>query len=192
MSEAWGVMRDLRLVFPGTVDPAVSVRFEARISGTTFHARFEVRCSEIFVNPDWSLDSAQWGLWDRDVVEVFLAVGEAAAGLPYYEFQISPLGQYFELEIFEPRKRFNRGYRSGFSRTVQKTPEGWTADFAVPLVAIGWMPGQNVIGNAFACLGGDAASGGGSSRSYWSLSLPSQAHLAGPDFHLPEFFRPLV
>lgn len=131
------------------------------------------------VNPSLAKDSSQWGLWDWDVIEVFL---QPRSGDPtYYEFQVSPLGQHFELEIFEPRKRFNKEFKSGFTVSTRELSglNSWAAQMRIPLKNLGWDGRlESLKGNAFAILGNDP-------RTYWSLSLPAQDQ---PDFHLPHHF----
>jgi hypothetical protein len=155
------------------------------LSGEDLITMFRVESEEpIYANPVLSKDSSQWGLWDWDVVELFLSVGPDAP-IPYYEFQISPLNQYFELEIFEPRKKINRDFHSGFSHGARQVSDReWRAEMVIPLKKLGWS-GQNahLRGNLFAILGEP------SKRSYWSAFLPQQS---APDFHLPQFFKPLL
>ena len=141
--------------------------------------RFEVTGAPPCVNAALPTDKSQWGLWEWDVVELFLATNASAN---YYEFQLSPAGQFFELEIFEPRKRFNKDFVSGFEHSVERVaPDAWTAEFRIPLRKLGWDGKlESVRGNAFAILGASGA------KSYWSLNLPAQLK---PDFHLPQFFK---
>lgn len=152
------------------------VEVQLHCTKTQLVAQFEVREQPIRANPAFSTESSQWGLWEWDVVELF--VQASAAAPTYYEFQVSPLGQFFELEIFEPRKRFNRDFASGF-RAHAKTLSSadWNAELVIPLRAIGWDGDpQSLKGNAFAVL----------SSTYWSLFLPPQQK---PDFHLPQYFK---
>ena len=174
-------MHKLRLVNPERAAGGVHVRFS--LEGDRLVAAFEVEATgeEPSVNPDLPADASAWGLWDWDVVELFV---RANARPTYYEFQVSPLGQYFELEIFEPRKRFNRDFTSGFRQSVTRSRSGgWQARFEIPLSRLGWdgRP-ESLVGNAFAILGPAGH------RTYWSLFLPPQQT---PDFHLPDRFRPL-
>lgn len=144
-------------------------------------ARFEVEGSQLVVNPDPPRGRSAWGLWETDVVEIF--VRARAAEDRYFEFQVSPLGQHFELEIFEPRKRFNQDYASGGVFEAQTAAKGWSARIEVPLRALEWDGHrESLVGGAFACLGPKEA------RTYWGLWLPKQEK---PDFHLPEHFRRL-
>jgi hypothetical protein len=158
-----------------------------RLKGTLLTAHFQVQTDRTpHTNPALPLDDSQWGLWDWDVVELFVSATGSPDRLPYYEFQVSPLGQYLELEIFEPRKRFNRDFKSGFEHKSLKLNDkfSWTAEMAIPLEKLGWNGDPSrIVGNAFAILGPPE------SRAYWSLFLGQQTK---PDFHLPQEFKKLV
>ena len=156
---------------------------------------FRVNRSEFHTNPLLKPDRSCWGLWEWDVVEVFVESGRdsdvqpIAAHRKYFEFQLSPLGQYFELEILEARKKWNTSYASGFKKRVFRRSETkeWIAEFVITLKSLGYSVESPlpIRGNAFAILGPSAR------RSYWALSLPPQDT---PNFHLPSHFidLPLV
>jgi hypothetical protein len=161
----------------------VDIRVGFELAGSSFRARFEVSGSELNVNRELATGASQWGLWDWDVVELFMTARGSAARLPYYEFQVSPLGQYFELEVLEPRVRTNRSFVSGFRHEAEVLgPDSWRATLEIPLATLGW-DGQpaSLAGGAFAMTGAKGR------RAYWALNLPAQEK---PDFHLPGFFRP--
>jgi hypothetical protein len=178
----------LQLVHPAARPERIEIEFEARLRGDRLEAVFDVRAPALHANPQLGRDASQWGLWDWDVVELFLAT-EPGPAARYFEFQVSPLGQFFELEIFEPRKRFNRDFRSGFGHGVELQADGWgdehwQARMSIPLKTLGWRGNPaDLRGNAFAILGEPSA------RTYWSLFLEPQQT---PDFHLPDRFRPLL
>lgn len=142
-----------------------------------------------YLNTALSADKSQWGLWDWDVVELFVSCAGRLDHLPYYEFQVSPLGQFFELEIFEPRKKVNRDFSSGFAHSVRSQGPGkWEASLRIPLAQLGWDGRtESIVGNAFAILG--APSEVPSDRTYRSLFL---GHQEKPDFHVPAAFRRLL
>jgi len=60
------------------------------------------------VNKDLSKKHSQWGLWDYDVFEIFMQKrpDSTDSSLPYTEFQVSPLGQFFHLEILKKRELY--------------------------------------------------------------------------------------
>lgn len=188
-------MFKLSLVHPresaGATQVSASVDFKLS-DMETLEATFEVHGDPFNCNEALPKDSSQWGLWDWDVVELFVTVeppeGHATpskATPKYYEFQVSPIGQFFELEIFEPRKKFNKSFSSGFKYNVfQLETNKLQVKMSIPLKQLGWRGNPaDIRGNAFAVLGKPE------SRTYWSVFLPQQER---PDFHLPEFFKPLL
>lgn len=142
---------------------------------------FEVNNPTPYFNPSFDKHSSQWGLWDFDVVEIFVS---SHGSNKYFEFQLSPLSQYFELEIFEPRKKFNKNYKSHsiYESTLEENG-AWTGFISIPLESIGCKEEDIIVGNMFACLGPPEK------RRYFSAFLPIQEI---PDFHLPQYFRPLL
>lgn len=184
-------MKTLNLVYPavdGSILDSHSVAVEFSLQNKVLTARFDVTCPAITANPALSGNDSQWGLWDWDVVELFLAPFRPTDGqFPcYLEFQVSPLNQYFEMMIFEPRKRFDRDFRLlGLRHSASILSEKrWTAELQIPLAPLGWDgdPGS-LFGNAFSIQGKPGE------RNYWSLYLPPQTK---PDFHLPRHFQPLL
>jgi hypothetical protein len=183
------MMKMLNLVHPSreSLPPSAptGVGVDLHLVGSLLIARFSVRRSaEVYVNSALPKGESQWGLWDWDVVELFLSCGGQASRLPYYEFQVSPLGQHLELEILEPRKKVNRDFRSGLRCSARVSPgKGWEGELSVSLDRLGWKgDASTLVGNAFAIVGPPTE------RTYWSLFLGPQQK---PDFHLPHEFRPL-
>lgn len=172
----------LRLVHPEAAPSGIGLQVTMRLHEGELQVDFEVRTpGPHFVNPALTGGVSHWGLWDWDVVELFLSVSDEC----YYEFQVSPLGQFFELQIFEPRKRFDRTFHSPGARFTASslTPQGWCAQMRLPLQELRWDGNlRKLRGNAFAILGPPEQ------KTYWSLFLPQQAR---PDFHRPEFFQQL-
>jgi hypothetical protein len=154
------------------------------LQGSVLSARFKIRSDgPASVNPKFATGGSQWGLWEWDVVELFVSC--SSSRLPYYEFEVSPLGQFLELEILEPRKTVNRDFESGLTHLVRRSgPNEWEAEIGIPLDRLGWNGDpKTVSGNAYAILGPKE------SRTYWSLFLEQQEK---PDFHLPQLFKPLL
>jgi hypothetical protein len=176
-------LKAFQLVHPENAAHATRVDADIRLEGSRLSARFQVRSARpVSSNPGLPSNQSQWGLWDWDVVELFVSC--TPGRLPYYEFQVSPLGQHFELEIHEPRKRFNREFRSGFTYSARHLSGGdWDAEMSIPLTRLGWDGDPaSITGNAFAILGPSDA------RTYWSLFEGQQVK---PDFHIPHRFHRL-
>ena len=168
----------LQLVFPAksTLRSPVDVTF--KIEGEVLIARFATRVKNLYVKKQFEAGDYPYKF---DVVELFLAVGDEV--YPYYEFELTPLGQTLQVKI-ESARKFTNGIELGLQVRNQITPGGWIAEMKIPLRSLGWDGDVDKLkGNAFAILGQ-----GKSARSYWSLSLPKQTR---PNFHQPQFFRAL-
>jgi hypothetical protein len=173
----------LRLVYPAhsALKNPVSVWFT--LDGNSLHVVFEVRTAEI--NAKAHLDVNEYP-FQRDVVEVFVSVsGAPTNNFPYYEFELSPYNQAFQVKVPGAKQRFQEGIQvSGFEHTVSRLAGRWVGTMTIPLNAMGWDGDTTkLVGNAYAILGKSPH------RSFWSLFLPVQTR---PNFHHPEFFRPLV
>jgi hypothetical protein len=115
-----------------------------------------------------------------DVVELFVTFSET--GFPYYEFEVSPFNQTFQVRIVS-HALHQEGVDLGLVSSAAIAPHGWTAELKIPLKALGWDGDPKKIrGNFYSTL--ERAP-----RSYWSSFLP-KAKTA--NFHQPQFFQPLL
>ena len=115
-----------------------------------------------------------------DVVELFVTFSET--GFPYYEFEVSPFNQTFQVRIISRTLR-QEGVDLGLVSTATIVPGGWSAELKIPLKPLGWDGDPNAVrGNFYSILGR-------APRSYWSAFLPKAKK---PDFHQPKFFQPLL
>lgn len=77
------------------------------------------------------------GLWDRDVVEMFL--GDDWTNIRHYrEFEIAPTGDWIDLAIDLDRKDYDHDWKSGWQTKAQidKRHKVWYAAARIPLSAI--------------------------------------------------------
>ena len=118
-----------------------------------------------------------------DVAEVFITVEDtSAARFSYYEFEVTPLGQVYDLRL-----DVVNGKRTGVDiepvlTQAQYSATQWSAKFSIPLKRIGWTGDTSKLrGNFFTIIGKTP-------RTYWSAFLPPQEKA---NFHKPEFFQPL-
>lgn len=166
------------------VSPAESayIPIDARFSVIQdyLYVKFDVGNKKINAKRELGADERPY---DYDVVEVFVSVnGEDR--LPYYEFELTPLNQTWEVRVDHPKRPFAEGLKLGFQAKATMTKNGWQAEMWIPLKALGWDGDvKKVYGNAF------AIQGFGKKRSFWSLFLPP-ANKAR--FHQPEYFKPLL
>lgn len=127
---------------------------------------------------DWSKN---WGLWNKDVVEVFLQLRHAEGDLqaPYLEIQVSPLNQPFALIISEPRKVFYAPKELVFNHDVKVDGKVWSGHLEVELPSD--LRGEYLYGGFFSCLSHDP-------REFYALEPNTEA---APDFHRPDLFLSL-
>jgi len=82
-------------------------------------------------------DAPRRGLWDRDVVEVFL--GDDWRNIRHYrEFEVAPTGDWIDLAIDLDRPDGDRGWRSGWKTAarIDEHAKIWYAATQVPLRSI--------------------------------------------------------
>jgi hypothetical protein len=117
-----------------------------------------------------------------DVVELFVTFAET--GYPYFEFEVSPYNQNFEVRILT-HAQHQEGVDLGLVSTATiRSGRGWNAELKIPLRSLGWDGDlKKIRGNFYSILGR------GSTRSYWSTFLPRAKRA---DFHQPQFFQPLL
>jgi hypothetical protein len=118
--------------------------------------------------------------YEFDVVEVFATFSDS--GFPYFEFEVSPYNQIFQVRIVSKREH-HEGVDLGLISTTQIAKDGWTAEMKIPLKSLGWDgdPGK-IRGNLYSILGA------AKKRGYWSAFLPKAAKA---NFHQPQYFEAL-
>jgi hypothetical protein len=105
-------------------------------------------------------------------------------GFPYYEFEVSPYNQTFQVKIVA-HQTFQEGIDLGLVSSTTIVPGGWSAELKIPLKRLGWDGDPKKIrGNFFAILGRAPK------RSFWSSFQPKAP--GKPNFHQPQFFQPLL
>ncbi|MBX2994352.1 MAG: carbohydrate-binding family 9-like protein [Bdellovibrionaceae bacterium] len=171
----------LGLVFTRGTDLRQPVNVQWTLDKTNLKARFEVKTPTIHSKP--VLGPGEYP-YQFDVVEIFISVADPAQkNLPYYEFEVTPLGQTLQVKINDPKKKFEEGIDMGLKISTQKIAGGWTAEMTVPLENLNWNGRvSQITGNAYAILGKSP------NRSFWSQFMPA---LPKPNFHQPQYFRPL-
>jgi hypothetical protein len=142
--------------------------------GATWHTDLSFSTTEYARN---------WGLWQHDVVELFVQARPfaEAATTPYYELQLSPLGQPFALRIEAPRRRYGPPPALAYTKETSRDAAHWRTRLAVQVP--GYQPGAPLFGNLTACLGP------ADRRCYFALAASTSE---APDFHRPHEFVQLV
>jgi cellulose/xylan binding protein with CBM9 domain len=89
----------------------------------------------LFLPPDNSKEHV--GLWDRDVVEMFL--GADWTNIRHYrEFEIAPTGDWIDLAIDLDHNSYDHSWRSGWEAKarIDKAGNTWYAAARIPLAAV--------------------------------------------------------
>jgi hypothetical protein len=159
--------------------------FEARMlwSDEILYVRFDAKQTEpLVVSDEPKLDSKTLGLWDRDVVEIFVAP-DADEPRRYFEFEAAPNGEWVDLaiDLCSGKRETNVEYSSGMQTEARIEDGRILTAIRIPWAAFGKRPkaGELWRGNLFRCVGRDP------DRGYlaWSPTLTER-----PNFHVPDRF----
>ena len=168
---------ELLLVTPATSSLKNSVQVHVSLTDDALIARFAVSAPTL--NAKKVLGPNEYP-YQFDVVELFVTFSDS--GFPYYEFEVSPYNQTFQVRIVSA-KQHQEGVDLGLTSTAAVVTGGWNAELTIPLKPLGWDGDPSKIrGNFYSILGQ------GRSRSYWSAFLPKAKK---PNFHQPQYFQPL-
>jgi hypothetical protein len=169
---------ELSLVAPATSALKNPVEAHVSLSDDALIARFSV--STPSMNAKKVLAAGEYP-YQFDVVELFVTFSDG--GFPYYEFEVSPYNQTFQVRIVSAKKH-QEGVDLGLTSTAAIVTGGWDAELKVPLKPLGWDGDPSKTrGNLYSILGQ------GRARSYWSVFLPKAAKA---NFHQPQYFKPLL
>jgi hypothetical protein len=169
---------DLSLVAPANSDLGNPVQASVSLADDMLTTRFAITAPSL--NAKKILGPKEYP-YMFDVVELFVTFSES--GFPYYEFEVSPYNQTFQVRILSARQH-QEGVDLGLISTAAISQGGWTAELKIPLKPLGWDGNAGKIrGNLYSVLGP------GQKRSYWSVFLPKTEK---PNFHQPQYFRPLL
>ena len=168
---------ELSLVAPAGSNLKDPVQAIAVLANDTLNVRFAVSAPSI--NAKKVLGPNEYP-YQFDVVELFVTFSDS--GFPYFEFEVSPYNQTFQVRIVSA-KQHQEGVDLGLTSTANIMPSGWNAELAIPLKPLGWDGDPSKVrGNFYSILGQ------GRARSYWSAFLPKAAKA---NFHQPQYFQPL-
>lgn len=168
---------ELSLVAPATSPLEHPVQVTALLTDDALTTRFTVSTPSL--NAKRVLGPGEYP-YQFDVVELFVTFSDS--GLPYFEFEVSPHNQTFQVRIVSAREH-HEGVDLGLTSTAAIVPGGWNAELTIPLKPLGWDGDPAKIrGNFFSTLGRVP-------RSYWSTFLPKAVK---PNFHRPEYFERLL
>jgi hypothetical protein len=168
---------DLSLVTPARSVLKKPVQVKVSLADDTLTASYSVSAPSLNAR---KVLGPQQHPYDFDVVELFMTFSET--GFPYYELEVSPFNQTFQVKIVS-HTRHQEGVDLGLVSSATIRKGGWVAELKIPLKPLGWDGDPRKIrGNFYSTL--ERAR-----RSYWSSFLP-RAKKA--NFHQPHFFQPLL
>jgi hypothetical protein len=168
---------DLSLVTPAKSALRKPVQVKASLAGDILTVSYSVSAPSLNAR---KVLGPQQHPYMFDVVELFVSFSDT--GFPYYEFEVSPYNQTFQVRIVSHTQR-QEGVDLGLNSTAAIRKGGWTAELKIPLKPLGWDGDPRKIrGNFYSILGR-------APRSYWSSFLPKAKKA---DFHQPQFFQPLL
>jgi len=119
--------------------PQSATLLRALYDDESLYVRFDAPYAELSVFEPARLTSERVGLWDRDVVETFIATDPKTANV-YYEFEVAPTNEKLDLvispEIPDIKKRLE--WNSGWDSFVQvdDARKVWTTVMKIPLKAL--------------------------------------------------------
>jgi hypothetical protein len=170
---------DLSLVAPAKSVLTKPVQVKASLADDIMTVSYSVTAPSL--NAVKVFDRGQYP-YMFDVVELFVTFSESE--YPYFEFEVSPYNQNFQVRILA-RNQHQGGVDLGLVSTATiRAGSGWDAELKIPLKPLGWNGDpKRIRGNFYSILGR------GSARSYWSTFLPRAKEA---NFHQPQFFKALL
>ncbi|MGD9588188.1 MAG: carbohydrate-binding family 9-like protein [Pyrinomonadaceae bacterium] len=163
----------------------VGRRFNAKLlwSAAALYVRFEANQSEpLVVSEKPDLTKKTMGLWDRDVVEIFVAP-DRSEPRKYFEFEAAPTGEWLDvaLDATSGTRKSDWEYASGMEVSSRIEKGRVVMAMKIPWTAFGKTPktGDVWLGNLLRCVGKDP------DRGYlaWRPTMTER-----PNFHVPEAF----
>ena len=146
------------------------------VLGDRLTALFHCRHDRLAVNPSLPRDRGVWGLWERDVVELFVSAGPD--GVPYREVEASAAGQWLALAFDGVRRPAKEPWRPAVRVGARVAGPRHTIEISLPLASLGLDAGAGPWR-----LGLFRIHGSPGAREYQSLHPTGTAI---PDFHRPE------
>jgi hypothetical protein len=178
LNSAQAIACDLSLVSPAASALKNPVQTKAGLTDDILKVSFSV--SSPSLNAKKVLGPKQYP-YQFDVVELFVTFADS--GYPYFEFEVSPYNQTFQVGIASAREH-HEGVDLGLISTAEIVEGGWNAELKIPLKPLGWDGDPlKIRGNFYSTLGQAGQ------RSYWSAFLPKADK---PNFHQPQYFKSLL
>lgn len=129
----------------GKQRPGYGTEVRSRWTAQNLYFQFTCAYDELYLHPNPSQSTETNQLWDWDVAEVF--IGSDFKNIRHYrEFEMSPQGEWLDLDIDRSRPKTAGGWRwnSGFEVTanIDKKNKIWYGAMRIPYRAIDSRPAQ--------------------------------------------------
>ncbi len=169
---------------PETPPPSLRTHVATLWTKSYLYVAFWCQYSELHTYEGEEATQERWGLWSRDVVEVFINPNPERMN-SYWEFEVAPNNQWIDLAIsLEEESSVDASWNSGFQHAtrIDKKNKEWYCEMGVPVASMGVrtvLPGMEWRINFYRCAG----RGEDSQRHFlaWSPTLD-------PSFHIPSRF----
>ncbi len=100
----------------GEPQPEARTDIRSRWTSNSLYFLFVSDYDSLFLKPDPSTERDTWGLWEYDVVEVFIGYDLKNIDI-YKEFEVSPQAEWVDLDVDRKRKKWTllgiRAFGSG-------------------------------------------------------------------------------
>ncbi len=124
---------------PGENFPEAITEVATLWTGSYFYVAFWSKYTELFTYLAEDISQERWGLWDRDVVEVFVNPFPEQANI-YRELQVAPNNQWVDLAIdLDQDPFYDVTWNSGFDHAtkVDEKSRYWCCEMRIPLASLG-------------------------------------------------------
>lgn len=116
--------------------PEARTEIRSRWTKTHLYFLFTSKYETLYLKPDHSTANETWGLWEWDVVEVF--IGDDFENINRYkEFEVSPRGEWVDLDIVKGAKpdaqggwKWNSNFE--FKTRIDEQNKLWHCEMRIP------------------------------------------------------------
>ncbi len=134
---AWQAAKPVHLEYDsghGAAHPAVATPVRALWTDQFLYLGYDCPITEITTFEPPFKDKERMGLWDKDVVEAFIAPDPEKVD-HYSEYEVAPTGEKLDLILSPGRSDFE--WSSGFeaASVVNREKNRWTAEMKIPMAA---------------------------------------------------------
>ena len=124
---------------PGERFPEARTEVASLWSNTYLYFAFWSKYTELYTYAGEEVSQERWGLWERDVVEVFINPFPDRMNT-YFELEVAPNNQWVDLAIdLEKTPFYDMSWDSGFDHVtrVDELNGTWYCEMRIPLVSLG-------------------------------------------------------